>query len=137
MLAIRFVAGGVVQFDFEGGVLDVLVEQLVLDLVLEFFDGIHCTVIVDDEMGGQGIFCGADGPDMDMVKVFDVFYAGDRFPDLFDFDAGRDAVQREAQAIPQQLPGAEEDDDGYGEAEGGVDPGQSGIKDDQAADDQS
>jgi hypothetical protein len=74
---------------------------------------VHCTVIVDDEMGGQGIFGGADGPDVDMVKVFDVFYAGDRFPDLFDLDAGRDAVQREAQAVPQQLPGAEEDDDGY------------------------
>ena len=113
--AIRFVAGGVVQFDFEGGVLDVLMQQLVLNLMLELLDGLHRTVIVDDEMGSQGIFSSADGPDMDMMKILDVFYAGDGFPDLFDFDAGRDAIQGQAQTIPQQLPGAEEDDDGYGE----------------------
>ena len=117
--------------------LDVAVKQFVFDAVFELVDDFHATGLVDDEMGGQGVFGRADGPDVDMVKIFDVLYASDSFPDLADLDAARDAVEGEPQAVAKQLPGAIEDNDGDDEAEGGIDPIELGIKDDEAADDQA
>lgn len=117
--------------------LDVAVQQFVLDAVFEFRDEFHAAVFVDDEMGGKGIFGCAYCPDVDVMNVFDVFHAADGFFDLADLDPGGDAVEGEAQAIAQQLPGAVEDYDSDDEAERGVDPIEVRIKDDEAADDEA
>ena len=125
--AIRFVAGGVFHFDLEGGVLDILMQQFVFDLMFQLFDKAPYRCSVDDEVGREGVLGGADRPDMDMMKVLYSFDPADRLPDLFYLDAFGYAIQGEAQAVPQQLPGAEQDDDGDEQAQCGVYPVLMGI----------
>ena len=115
--------------------LDVLVQQFVLDLVFQLFDELHAHVAFYDQVCGEGVLRGADGPDVDMMKVFYTAHFGDGILYFFYFDPARDPVQREPEAVTQQLPGAEEDDDGDKEAQGGVDPKQVGVKDDKTTDD--
>src|ERR1700679_92024 len=100
--------------------------------MLQRLDSLHIGVAVDDQVSSECVLGRTDSPDMDMMAVFNIFHAADRLSHLFDFNACRDAIQGEAQAIPQQLPGAEEDDDGYGEAEDGVYPIKACIEDHDA-----
>jgi len=118
-------------------VLDVAVLQLVFEAVFKFLNQLHGAGFVDDKVGGQGIFGCTDGPDVDVMNIFDVVHAGDSFFDLADLDSGGDAVEGQAKAVAQQLPGAIENYDGDDEAEGGVDPIEVGIEDDEAADDEA
>src|SRR5258708_18648694 len=108
-------------------------KQLVFDVVLELFGEFHGAILVDDEMGRKGIFGRADRPDMDMVEVLYPLHFVDGIADLFDLDAGRHPIERKTQAVAQQLPGAEEDDEGDEQAQGRVDPKQVCIKDDKPA----
>ncbi len=51
MLAIGLVAGRIFHFDFEGGMLDILMQQFVLDLVFQLIDKFHSAAGVDDQVG--------------------------------------------------------------------------------------
>ena len=52
-------------------------QQFVLDAMFKLFDDFHGAVAVDDEMGGKRIFSRADGPDVDVMKVFYALHPAD------------------------------------------------------------
>jgi hypothetical protein len=122
VLAIGLVAGGIFHFYFKSGMLDFLVQQLVLDFVFQLIDKFHGAGGVDYQVGGECILRRADGPNMDMMKVFYSIHFTDSLPDLSKLDAFGHPIQGQAKAIPQQLPGTEEDDDGYQQAQNSVQP---------------
>jgi hypothetical protein len=55
-------------------------------------------------MRGEGIDGGADGPDMNVVYVFDAVDLADDAADLFDVNVFWNAIERKAKAIAQQAP---------------------------------
>ena len=89
--------------------------------------------VADGDVGCQGVLGRADGPDVQVVDICDSgVRIEDLFPDPLAVDPGRDAVQRQTQAVVQQMRGRDQDDYGDHHADDGVDDVPSRKTDDDA-----
>src|SRR5882762_7783295 len=104
-------------------------QQFMLDIHLELLDGRHVAVGRNDQVRRKRVFRSADGPDMNVMKVDHPAHFSDDLPDLTGLDAIRNSVQGEPQAVLQQLPGAEQNDDGDDQAQYRIDPEQVRVQD--------
>lgn len=94
---------------------DSFVLQLVLDLMLELFGIVQRP---DYDMRRQSILRRTDGPDVHMVHILDTRVGlRNGAPHAFAVDSDGHAVQRQAQAVVQQLGRGEQDDQGDRDAD--------------------
>ena len=85
-----------------------------------------------DDVARQRRLRRRDGPDVHVVHVEHAVEAFNLVADIVHVEAFRHGVGAHAQALGEQLPGADEDYDGDDEAYDGVDKGPAGEVDDHA-----
>ena len=89
----------------------------------------------DDDVCRQCRFGGRDGPDVDMVHIEHALLAFNLLLDILNVEPLGHGVGAHAQALAQQVPGADEDNHGDDQADDGVDDGPAGVVYHYAADD--
>ena len=124
-------AAGGRGFHFKGGMGYACVVEAVLEGTFHFF---HLRQVIDDDMGGQGYFRGAYGPDMEMMDICDARHGRHHLLHCIYVDLLRHCVYGHAQAFRQKFPCGHEDDGGYDEADYRVYYGEAGQADDNAGD---
>ena len=111
----------------------VSVEQL-FDAVGDFFE--H-RGLGDDDVAGERRLRRRDGPDVDVVHVEHPVEGLDTVMYVVHIVAFGHGVGAHAQALTQEVPCGDEDDNGYDDADDGVDDVPAGVVDDHAGDDDS
>lgn len=85
-------------------------------------------------MGGEGILRSAHGPYVGMVHFFNALYGKDNVFYTFAVYIVRNGIERHAEAMGEEAPGANEDDDENDETYSTIEPVEAGVLYEQAGD---
>ena len=115
--------------EFEGGVGDSGLFQQPFQPVLYF---VHAADVTHHDMGCEGVFRGADGPDMDMMYLLDSVHGFHPAADVFHIELFRGAIKRQPDAVLEDVPCGIEYDGRDDKPYYGVDDVPAGESDDYA-----
>ena len=96
------------------------------------FDIFRFVERIDDDVGGQSILRRTDGPDMQMMQLYDPGIAKQCFLYIFGIDTCGNTVERQPYAVMEQVPCRDENDSGNNQSDNRVDNKPAGMCNDDA-----